>query len=73
MIAMADGTNDLIDAVMKTVQARSGNIAKGLREVRGKVRASGTTIHDVREDLHALETHVERIARRLDIIDVPAF
>ncbi len=73
---MAEVTNELIYEVLKAIQIPLGNIEDALREHKGQIVA-------VRQDLHAVNSHISniydttaamdtrlsRIERRLEIID----
>ena len=76
---MAEVANELIDEVMKAVQARLGNLEEGQREIRVELRALRGTMQGMQADVAnlyeafgAVEGRISRIERRLDIIDTPA-
>jgi chromosome segregation ATPase len=83
---MAEVTNELIYEVLRSMQARLGNVDEGLREVRGEVRALREGVNATNGQLGAihldianlyeaygtLDSRVARIEHRLDIIDTPS-
>ena len=69
---MAEITNELIYEVLKSVQARLGNIEQGQKEMAARISALQTHMLAVEKDvvnlyeaLAALDTRIERIDRRL--------
>ena len=83
---MAEVTNELLYEVLKSVQARIGNLEEGQREFRGQFAAIRGTLHSmqtqtgvVQVDIANLYTsfgafdgRLSRIERRLELSDAPA-
>ncbi len=72
---MAEITNELIYEVLKSMQTRLGNIEQGQKEVASRISALQTHMLAVEKDvanlyeaLAALDTRIERIEKRLDIV-----
>ena len=70
---MAEITNELIYEVLKSMQARLGNIEQGQKEMAARISALQTHMLAVEKDvanlyetLAALDTRMERIDRRLE-------
>ena len=75
---MAQITNELIYEVLKSMQARLGNIEQGQKEMAARISALQTHMLAVEKDvanlyeaLAALDTRMERIEKRLDIVGEP--
>ncbi|WP_038034496.1 hypothetical protein [Thermopetrobacter sp. TC1] len=75
---MAEITNELIYEVLKSMQARLGNIEQSQKEMTTRISALQTHMLAVEKDvanlyeaLAALDTRIERIEKRLDIVGEP--
>ncbi len=75
---MAEITNELIYEVLKSMQARLGNMEQGQKEIAARISALQTHMLAVEKDvanlyeaLAALDTRLERIEKRLDIVGEP--
>jgi hypothetical protein len=76
---MATVTNELIYDVLKDVQRRLSNVEEGQRDLREQMIAFRTTMIAMQSDLHnlyvgqeAIRGRLDRIERRLDLIDTAA-
>ena len=76
---MAEVTNELIYEVLKSMQARLGNLEDGVREIRSELRAlrghmlaMQTDVSNLYDGQAKIELRLERIERRLDLVDLPA-
>ena len=71
---MAEITNELIHEVLKSMQARLGNLERGQKEVAARISALQTHMRTVergvanlRVPLAALEARIARIERHLGV------
>lgn len=76
---MAEVSNELIYEVLKSIQARFGNLEEGVREIKTELRAVKGHMHAIQIDVENLyqsvatiDLRVERIERRLELADAPA-
>jgi archaellum component FlaC len=76
---MADVSNELIYEVLKAVQRGQGNIEAAIGEIRNELVAirmhslgTQTDIKNIYETMAQLDTRVERIEKRLDMVGEPA-
>ena len=75
---MADVTNELIYEVLKSMQARLGNIEQGNKETAARLSALQThllavekDVANIYESLGALDARLDRIEKRMDLIAEP--
>ena len=76
---MPEVTNELLYEVLNGVQTRVGNIEFGQREMRSELRAvrghmvaMQTDISNLYDGQAKIELRLERIERRLELVDTPA-
>ena len=75
---MAEVTNELIYEVLKSMQARLGNIEQGNKETAARLSALQThllavekDVANIYESLGALDARLDRIEKRMDLIAEP--
>ena len=75
---MAEVTNELLYEVLKAIQAKLGNVEQAQKETVARLSAMQTHLMAVEKDvaniydsLGALDSRIERIERRLDIVNEP--
>ena len=75
---MAEVTNELLHEVLKAIQAKLGNVEQAQKETVARLSAMQTHLMAVEKDvaniydsLGALDSRIERIEPRLDIVNEP--
>jgi hypothetical protein len=74
---MAEGTNDLVLEHLKRIQAELVRVREeqsthgaGLTAVRQVLSAHTTLLHQCVDDIAGIRVRLDRIERRLDLVDV---
>ena len=75
---MSEVSNELLYEVLKNIQARLGNLEQAQKETVARLSAMQTHLLAVEKDvlniydsLNALDSRLERIERRLDMVNEP--